>query len=191
MQTFRSLGYRYLWVDRLCIIQDGSWDHKYVQLEQMAIIYGQADLTIVAAEGDSAEFGLFGVSHRRHAPDAIRINDSLGLGGEVPSLHSHLQETVYADRGWTYQQYVVSPRLLIFTKFGLYFRMRQGLIIYVFAEGPMGRSVYTPSEDDTIFGLLKEYKKKSLTHRSDALHAITGILYLLCGNETSSGIPWQ
>jgi hypothetical protein len=48
-----DLGERFLWVDRLCIVQD---DHsaKHSQLAAMATIYGKAYFTIIAAQGVDA-----------------------------------------------------------------------------------------------------------------------------------------
>ncbi|CAH0028302.1 unnamed protein product [Clonostachys rhizophaga] len=57
-----DLGYQYLWVDRLCIIQDEG-NHKHSQINAMDSIYHMATLTIVSLGGCSSE-GLPGVSSR-------------------------------------------------------------------------------------------------------------------------------
>ncbi|KAK1713428.1 hypothetical protein CaCOL14_009350 [Colletotrichum acutatum] len=54
MELTRLLGERYLWVDRLCIVQDDE-DAKPAQLQGMADIYAGAFLTIVAAQGSGAD----------------------------------------------------------------------------------------------------------------------------------------
>ncbi|KAI0129493.1 heterokaryon incompatibility protein-domain-containing protein [Xylariales sp. AK1849] len=48
MQLVNRLGYRYLWVDRFCIIQDDVVS-KHAQINQMADIYENAHLTVIAA----------------------------------------------------------------------------------------------------------------------------------------------
>jgi hypothetical protein len=58
-----KLGHQFLWVDRLCIVQDEAQDALSKQLNQMAAIYHQAALTLVAATGDDATKGLPGVSY--------------------------------------------------------------------------------------------------------------------------------
>ncbi len=49
----RLLGLRYLWVDSICIVQDSQADMQD-QFPKMGQIYGNALLTIVAADGDDA-----------------------------------------------------------------------------------------------------------------------------------------
>jgi Heterokaryon incompatibility protein (HET) len=54
------LGVKYLWVDTLCIKQQDSME-KPVQIANMAAIYGNATLCIIAAAGDHANSGLPGI----------------------------------------------------------------------------------------------------------------------------------
>ncbi|KAK2616090.1 hypothetical protein N8I77_002799 [Diaporthe amygdali] len=58
----KHLGFRYLWVDSLCIIQGGDvlstadWEE---QSQDMGRIYGSSSLTIAAAAADDCHHGLF------------------------------------------------------------------------------------------------------------------------------------
>ncbi|OHE94400.1 hypothetical protein CORC01_10328 [Colletotrichum orchidophilum] len=54
IELTRLLGEQYLWVDRLCIVQDDD-RAKEAQLRGMADIYAGAILTIVAAQGRGAD----------------------------------------------------------------------------------------------------------------------------------------
>ena len=47
MEVTRRLGYRFLWVDRLCIVQDDEAT-KPAHLASMAAIYGNSSITIIA-----------------------------------------------------------------------------------------------------------------------------------------------
>lgn len=73
----RRLNIRFLWVDRLCIVQD---DAASIQsnIAQMASIYAQSYFTIIATEGDS-EVGILGIpggSAPRHLPlELIKFDD--------------------------------------------------------------------------------------------------------------------
>jgi hypothetical protein len=55
-----DLGERYLWVDSICIIQDSdrSWT---LNSRVMDVVYGNAYLTICAADGDNSNVGLRGL----------------------------------------------------------------------------------------------------------------------------------
>lgn len=54
----RSLGFRYIWIDALCIIQDddADWACEAVGMTQ---VYANATLTITTAVGQSSDDGLF------------------------------------------------------------------------------------------------------------------------------------
>lgn len=60
MGLTRLLGEKYLWVDRFCICHDDAAS-KHSQLQLMAGIYGNAYLTVVAANGWDAHHGLRGI----------------------------------------------------------------------------------------------------------------------------------
>ncbi|KAF2496219.1 hypothetical protein BU16DRAFT_370498 [Lophium mytilinum] len=56
MNLARTLGFRYLWVDAICIIQDGEYDVKNT-IERMDLNYRYAQLTIINASGTEANSG--------------------------------------------------------------------------------------------------------------------------------------
>jgi hypothetical protein len=53
MELTGKVGFRYLWVDRLCITQDGL-EQKAQQINEMNFIYENAVLCIVAVSGSGA-----------------------------------------------------------------------------------------------------------------------------------------
>jgi len=61
MELTRLLGETYLWVDRLCIVQDDA-STKSTQINAMAEIYANSYFTIVAAQGKDADAGLRGIA---------------------------------------------------------------------------------------------------------------------------------
>lgn len=60
VSTTRRLGFRYLWVDALCIIQDSNQD-KETQTSQLRSVFENASLTIIAAYGENASVGFLGM----------------------------------------------------------------------------------------------------------------------------------
>ncbi|PYI02673.1 HET-domain-containing protein, partial [Aspergillus sclerotiicarbonarius CBS 121057] len=121
MMACAALGKRYLWVDRLCIIQDEEENpSKQFQIDAMGDIYSSAVLTIVALEGTGADYGLHGVSPDLGRRALYKIN----LEGErflesFKGIESLCHGKMWTSRGWTYQESTLSPRLLLFTKYGL------------------------------------------------------------------------
>lgn len=97
----RSLDQRYLWVDRLCIIQDAPWHEKGVQLIQMGAIYHQVDLTLIAAAGDGAMYGLPGVSSVRGKVQKTISFENFELITNTPSLTDYMSDSQWRRRGWT------------------------------------------------------------------------------------------
>lgn len=191
MDVCRNLGQRYLWVDRLCIIQDGSWNHKSVQLNQMAIVYGRAALTIVAAEGNSADYGLEGMSLPRCQSRTLQVTDTFMVVKEAPPMYEILGNCEWNRRGWTYQENLASSRLLLFTKFGLILRDKCGAQVLTYSEGPVDFANGGAWNIDQVSILLAEYTGKVLTYPCDKLNAITGILHVLYGRRVSHGMPWD
>ncbi|EHK20741.1 uncharacterized protein TRIVIDRAFT_49852 [Trichoderma virens Gv29-8] len=117
IHVVRSMGERYLWVDSLCIIQDSP--QKAEQIGKMDSIYGAAVLTIVAAYGSDANAGLRGVrpGSRIFDQSAATIWHDLTLVATAPSP-GDIAESIWATRGWTYQEQLLSQRLLAFTTDG-------------------------------------------------------------------------
>ena len=110
----RALGLRYLWVDRFSIIQDDEASKPH-QLASMASIYSNAYVTIAATEGGDSAYGIPGINKERprKPPSEVydfspscRVQVLTHLRGETP--------TVYHTRGWTFQKWTFSRRIIVF-----------------------------------------------------------------------------
>lgn len=80
------LGYRYLWVDSLCIVQDSksSWQ---LNASAMHLIYGNAEFTICAADGKDSSVGLRATKAiQRVLPSTTNSRDTLGLMSDSDAL---------------------------------------------------------------------------------------------------------
>ncbi|KAF2726899.1 HET-domain-containing protein, partial [Polyplosphaeria fusca] len=110
----RSLGFRYLWVDRYCIDQDES-ESKMTQIAQMNRIYSNAQTTIVAAAGNGPYYGLPGVSSRTRKRQGTFEIDGIILAEVFPDTRQALDASTWISRAWTYQESFLSRRRLIFT----------------------------------------------------------------------------
>ena len=109
----RQLGYQYLWVDIFCIDQDPTTRHN--QIARMDIIYRCADVTIIAAAGKDAEYGIPGVSHvRKVRQPCVAVGKSIFVSTlrHPPEV---VKRSIWFTRGWTYQERFFSRRCLVFT----------------------------------------------------------------------------
>ena len=92
MVITREMGVRYLWADCLSIIQDSFTKHE--DIKHMDIIYSQAELTIVAVNGENASSGLPGVRQGTRHQKHISHHDN------PPWRYRLLSDTTYNSRGW-------------------------------------------------------------------------------------------
>ena len=113
MEICRRVGVPYLWVDALCIIQDSPKRSQH--LENMDAIYAAASFTIVPADSENAFHGIHGVSRPRRGAHRVDFDGSSFVFG-IHSVVDSLAKTPWATSSWTYQEGILSRRLLVFTK---------------------------------------------------------------------------
>ncbi|KAK8011573.1 hypothetical protein PG990_010538 [Apiospora arundinis] len=112
------LGFKYLWIDALCIIQDDE-DDKGLEISRMGHIYRHADLTICAEGSPGAHAGLFPktlpdprelypcqVTISAEAPDRTITRDLTVAG-------TRNGENYLSRRGWTLQEEILTSRALV------------------------------------------------------------------------------
>jgi hypothetical protein len=120
-----SLGYKYLWIDALCIIQNSDSD-KAVEISKMQGIYRDSFLTIAAADGRDSHAGILSsresvLSTQVRSPTpALQPTASVHLrtqrssvqdvlDGQIP--HPHLNGPL-SSRAWTLQERILPRRVL-------------------------------------------------------------------------------
>lgn len=99
MKLTADIGQRYLWVDSLCIVQDGP--EKMDTINQMDLVYRNSLVTIVAATGDHANVGLPGVRPHTRATEQRCADISAHLKLIVPHSLRVVANTTWAKRAWT------------------------------------------------------------------------------------------
>ena len=101
MKIATEIGFRYLWIDALCIVQDDSHG-KTIQISNMDDIYQRSALTIVNASGANAGQAIDGVyPHPRCSKQNIaELKPGLKVVQLFP-LFDVLKDSVYQTRAWT------------------------------------------------------------------------------------------
>jgi hypothetical protein len=184
------LGFRYLWVDALCIFQ-GTSGADWHQIRAMDKIYSLAELTIVAATGPDAYSGLPGINETAR-PDAIQnesrpstISNRHETSTCSPNFRSTMRSSIWSSRAWTFQEQLLSVRCLIFTEHQVYWQCRSctieeeyGLVFELGGKtGPTSETnfIFNPHERQKYEVAVQAYTKRTLSFHSDALNAFEGI----------------
>jgi hypothetical protein len=192
MYVIRRLGYRYLWVDALCVKQDDQ-QAIMANVGVMDLIYARATLTIVAAFGDDADSGLPGVSWDIPRTQQQRRHNVHGLvvANMLDSLDDAVNFSAWNTRGWTYQERLLSSKRLVFTNAQIYYECNQGCRFQEDLRLDDGSAKLVPPdgryqidlENENLFDIyalaVGEYTKRSLTYQGDKLKAFTGFLNTL------------
>ncbi|KAH8888540.1 HET-domain-containing protein [Thozetella sp. PMI_491] len=126
-----KLGFDYVWIDALCIVQDDPDEEKQKSLERMDAIYNCSTITIAAASGHHANAGIPGIGVAR---TRFRLSERVGgmqIATMSPSFaeleNSHL--LTWNTRGWTFQEKILAKRILLFTDFQVYFKCSESIWI--------------------------------------------------------------
>ncbi|KAI0172698.1 HET-domain-containing protein [Hypoxylon sp. FL1284] len=137
-----KLGERYLWVDALCIIQDDE-EHQRKLINKMDKVYSFAHVTIVPAvntmDGETACAGFPRYNSRINTRDqAVAVAQGLHMAVPFePAIGPVSMDTNrWKTRAWTYQECLLSNRILFFTCHQVYFQCR----CCVFCEDCWGES---------------------------------------------------
>ena len=185
-----SLDVDLLWVDCLCIVQDDPV-HVASQIDSMASIYSRAYLTLCAADGIDAESGLRGIRQCSQTRDVQQDILAFANGPVISEwvIWMPPKASAYKQRGWTFQEQVLSRRVLSFTETGLEWRCQEVSSQEQNREMRRPGSTYSDLSivrADTLWPCLKKwdnlvssYLERRLTYEEDILRAFSGILRAL------------
>ncbi|KAK3645590.1 hypothetical protein LTR56_009030 [Elasticomyces elasticus] len=216
----RKLGFRLLWVDSLCILQDSPTDIER-EVSQMARIYKNATITIMAASARSCYEGFLQDRTEKTARDRVtRCIIPLGDGRDgfakemelVVNAPAHLgiDNEPLNQRGWALQEILLSSRKLYYGEEKLIWACQTtacsdgGDLLSADRAIPLkSRSKdrnpgYCPlSKREELPSSwasdVEQYSKRSLTFAEDTLPAIAGIaaeLQAMTGWKYLAGL-WQ
>jgi hypothetical protein len=146
------LGFRYLWIDALCILQDSVGDWEF-HASRMAQIYSNSQLTISASSGADGSKGLF--ASRLNEPFVLHSSDSREIRNPLLWMPRKLEGTdregcfkefavrlkpphgLYQHRrpkepllkrAWVFQEQILSPRIIHFASGELFFECKSHLV---------------------------------------------------------------
>nr|POE83380.1 hypothetical protein CFP56_69387 [Quercus suber] len=193
MSLCQDLGERYLWIDRLCVVQDDKRS-KQLQIKAMDKIYRGATATIIVAADQTRDIGLPGVRGRPRRSDVLHRarNFSTDFRGIKNNNRFVIDGSRWNTRGWTLQEKLLSRRCIFISNHDAYFvcskTSYQEELVY--DEGYPYEWARTALWGISSFAryciLVEEYTARELSHPSDILHALAGL-----GNVVSTQLETQ
>jgi len=142
IHTTRDLGFRYLWIDSLCIVQD-SPDDWSEEASKMQDVYKSTICNIAATGGSDSKAGFAFLRDARNiAPflvqatwkDISDIADPIMQEKLVPGLYycmdfdfwrDQVEEAPLNQRAWVLQERILSPRTVHFAQKQVFWQCRQ------------------------------------------------------------------
>ncbi|PYH67777.1 HET domain-containing protein [Aspergillus vadensis CBS 113365] len=185
----RKMKIDYLWVDRLCILQDDNPDRKAYWLNSMGQIYAQSYITLIALAGNDAEHGLPGVNKVKRMDPWAGTTQGIFLRARPPYYDECLLDSRWVTRGWTFQEAVFATRRLSFSDTTVFWDCSHPRIIYDEIYGARYREFWERTALRSYRMAVEEFTKRELTWEWDVLHAFAGVLHTRWGPESYYGFP--
>ncbi|KAL7963429.1 heterokaryon incompatibility protein domain-containing protein [Trichoderma compactum] len=196
----RELGIQYIWIDSLCIIQDSKEDWE-IESSRMGAVYRNATLTVSALVSAKSTVGILKTNENRFlgAPKSakLRIYEDSSKDDEVEvdwksreeeNLRRLMTECALTSRGWTLQEYILSPRNLLYGQRQIYWRCPSMMISAdATPEGNQfpdqkfqkaSQVIYSDILAD-YYELAEMYSARQLTYGSDKHAAFSGIAQMV------------
>ncbi|KAI8303081.1 hypothetical protein K4K61_007465 [Colletotrichum sp. SAR11_59] len=147
----RDLGERYLWVDRLCIVQDDKRS-KPDQIDGMDRIYRSAAFAIMAALDNRTGTGLPGYIDERRPRASLwgpPRNRNSRRGIDPNGVQAIVDPSLWNRRGWTFQERLFTKRRLFITEYQVLFECCRAQAAEELTWGPCLKDdpYYSPVEE--------------------------------------------
>ncbi|CAG9988069.1 unnamed protein product [Clonostachys byssicola] len=192
----RALGFRYIWIDALCIIQDDKADVGR-EISQMGHIYRNSSLTIGAGNGSDVTSGLF------VERDSFLFRPcflTMRLNGQEHRAYIHRFPHQYLipleTRLWVVQEQILSQRTLVFLSDHVEWRCKEAHIPENIPSGFLSRRLGSNISDlqavigqstrgdmrfpyDQWYTAVSALSARNATFLTDQLPAMAGVASLL------------
>ncbi|CZT52324.1 uncharacterized protein RSE6_13634 [Rhynchosporium secalis] len=156
----RKLGFKYIWIDSLCIIQNVHEDWT-LESSQMFRVYANAAINLSASAAHNSNEGIFQTADQKRYLSAVRtkltceseiggirgeVGVRLQIGGNGPFVL--LPEEPMHRRAWVLQESILSPRRIDFASTQLYWECRTSLHTERYPDSNDGSSFLEASGKD-------------------------------------------
>ncbi|KAK4675432.1 hypothetical protein QC764_0078050 [Podospora pseudoanserina] len=192
IQVTRGLGFRYIWIDALCIEQDNG-PEKAVDIMHMDEVYTNSSLNLSASvasvlDGLVFDRDLSSINPCRATVVVEAGQESVALQATPEGFHSLRAVGPLYERGWVYQERLLAPRIAHFLSDQVYWECHALDASEVLPEGyqdglerqTRGMAAITKglSADELElrwFRLVEDYTATALTYPDDRLLAVSAL----------------
>ena len=180
------LGFEYLWIDSVCIIQDSEDDWRQ-EAAQMADVYANAFLTIAATHAKDGSSGLFSRIPSRFQSALIPTLKETHFRrtwihpqeADLTYDSTPAKETPLLTRAWVFQERQLSPRVLYFLSAEVAWECNGAV------QCECTPAALNPQRDNRYTDwnqVMSAYSSLSLSFQKDKFPAIGGIARAFQGN---------
>ncbi|KAJ9620148.1 hypothetical protein H2203_007913 [Taxawa tesnikishii (nom. ined.)] len=201
-----ALGYHYLWIDALCIVQDDIEDWS-LEASRMHHIFGNVLITLAAASGSSDSAGLLPsllrpikiATDMQHDLQSCTLNElpQLPLLSGSRDITNSSRSTPWYRSGWTLCDRAYSARILHCTDNDLFFECPTGIRSlsrqiahrepHLIRDPHNLKTMYAAAVEsdkekeaaDFWWKMVVEYSAKTMVNETDWLVALSGLAQTL------------
>lgn len=193
IQITRAVGFTYLWIDSLCIIQDSNEDWE-AEAKKMASVYGASSLNIAASSARDGSQGCFLKPRYHYGGFTARVC----ISGRTETFDfspadeykKNVTGSHLATRAWAVQEKVLPTRTLHCGDQGFFWECKTQFASEFFPHGFCSSNL-SLRYDSVLLShtnpwahwrtLKKWYTKCNLTKPGDKLIALSGVVQALRG----------
>lgn len=144
----RAVGFEYLWIDSLCIIQDDKTDTER-EIARMHSIYSGSALNLLADSATDCDGGFFGGGQFSATPAAVTIVPKRYAYEQVLDhpvayialldgwARTALKEGTTARRAWCVQERMLALRMVQFTRTQAFWQCKSLIASELFPQGSL------------------------------------------------------
>ncbi|KAK3994829.1 heterokaryon incompatibility protein-domain-containing protein [Cladorrhinum sp. PSN332] len=194
----RGLGFRYIWIDALCIMQDDG-DEKTEDIIQMDAVYRNSALNISALEGRVSQGLMLSRNLLTTNPCQVtvrlpRLDHDLRLTAFRTEYSLRLTDGPLNKRGWVFQERALSPRVAHFTENQVFWECHTTEATETLPQGLqdgrplsrfyMGTMISSSSSTEQLreqwHEVVETYSGTNLTFAGDRLVALSALTKRFC-----------
>ncbi|ETS85325.1 hypothetical protein PFICI_03350 [Pestalotiopsis fici W106-1] len=129
VKVTRALGCPYLWIDLICIVQEGSRSDFHVEAKNMEQVFSGAYCVLASSRDPGHDAGFL----QARTPKATLSLQKTGqtaplyITEPIGDFHGNVLEGSLNQRGWVLQEHALARRTIYFTHHQTYFECGDGV----------------------------------------------------------------